>query len=120
MKMVEEKNIMVAALVSHKFLQNSLKFNFTFSKIGLKWLRIYKELKLETFLTLKPSQYGKSGSTFSSSVPVAASSELETASESPGGSSCQRLQQTRKRPVFRSAQAVPERCPKSLAIEIVS
>ena len=52
---------------------------------------------IKTFFALELSQNGKSGSTFSSSVLVAASSELAMESESQQlpSSSCQRLQQTR-------------------------
>ena len=61
---------------------------------------------IKTFLTLELSRYRKSGSTFSSSEPVAARSD------------CRRLGNALClcSPV-RPAQAVPERGPKSLAID---
>ena len=65
---------------------------------------IYKELK--TFLTVELSQYCKSGSTFSSSKPVTASSDCSRL----GNILCLCL------PVL-PAQSVQESSPKSLAID---
>ena len=59
---------------------------------------------IETFLTVKLSQYSKSGSTVFSSEPVAASSDCP----GRGVALCLCL------PV---QPAVPERCPKSSAID---
>ena len=61
---------------------------------------------IETFLTVKLSQYSKSGSTVFSSEPVAASSD------------CHRLRNALCLcSTVQPAQAVPERCPKSLVID---
>ena len=80
------------------------KFHITYKK---KWLVAALYLQsIKTFLTLELSQYLKSGSIFSSSNPVTACSHccrLWTAL-------CLRL------PVW-PAQAEPESCPKSLAID---
>ena len=62
--------------------------------------------KIETFLTLELSQYRKSGSIFSSSEPVAARSDGHRLGNAL-------FLCTSVRP----AKAVPERCPKSLAID---
>ena len=61
-------------------------------------------LHIKTYLTLELSQYCKSGSTYSSSEPVAASSDCP----GRGVALCLCL------PV---QPAVPERCPKSSAID---
>ena len=61
---------------------------------------------IKTFLTLKLSQYSKSGGMFPSSEPVMASSDFSLL----GNTLCLCL------PVWPS-QAVPECCPKSLAID---
>ena len=97
---------MGAALVGNNFLPIPLKFSFHMKKklIGLVAAQYLQSIK--AFLTLKLSQYRKSGSTFSSSEPVAARSD------------CRRLGNALClcSPV-RPAQAVPERGPKSLAID---
>ena len=65
-------NTMSAALICKKFSRNPSKFHFPW-KQNLSSRQ--KALKPETLLTLKVSQYRKSGSTSSGSEPVAASSD---------------------------------------------
>ena len=95
---------MGAALVGNNFSPIPSKFHFTWKK---KWLVAARNLQsIKTLLTLELSQYRKSGSMFSSSEPVAASSD----SSRLGNTLCLCL------PV-QPAQAELERDPKSLAVD---
>ena len=58
-----------AALVGNKFSINPSKISFHMKKIGHRCPNLHT---IQTFLTLKQSLFSKSGSTFSSSEPVAA------------------------------------------------
>ena len=90
--------VMGAALVGNNFWPIPLEFH---NVVTAQYLQ-----SIKTFLTVELSQYRKSGSTFFSSEPVAARSD------------CRRLGNAvcLCSPV-RPAQAVPERGPKSLAID---
>ena len=86
----------------------SRKFHWIFiSPEKRKWLVAARNLQsIETLLTLELSQYRKSGSMFSSSEPVAASSDCHWL----GNALCLCS------PVL-PWQAEPEGCPKSLAVD---
>ena len=100
--------ILWSATTSHQFHS---KFHFIW-KISMKkkWLVAARNLQIiKTLLTLELSQYRESGSTFSSSEPVAARSDCHRL----GNALCLCL------PVC-PAQAVPERDPKSSAFDLQS
>ena len=97
---------MGAALVCNNF--SSILWNFI-SHEKKKWLVAARSLQsMKTLLALELSKYRKSGSMFSSSEPVAASSD------------CHRLRVGNTlclcSPVL-PAQAEQESCPKSLAVD---
>ena len=92
-----------AALVGNNLSPIPLKFSFHMKK---KIVRARYLQSIKTFLTLELSQYRKSGSKFSSSEPVAARCDCSRL----GSALCLCS------PV-RPAQAVPERGPKSMAID---
>ena len=102
---------MGVALVGNNFWPIPWEFHFPMKKksvLTARYLQIEDTLQsIKTFLTVELSRYRKSGSTFSTSEPVAASSDCHRL----GNAMCLCS------PV-RPAQAVPERCPKSLAIDI--
>ena len=96
---------MGAALVNNNFSPIPQKLLFHIKK---KILVVAQYLQsITTFLTLELSQYSKSGSMFSSSETIVASSNCSQF----GNTLC--LIST-----VRPAQAVPERGPKSLAIDL--
>ena len=84
-----------------QLLANSIEILFHMKKKAAWNLQ-----SINTFLTLEPSQYSKSGSMFSSSEPVAARSDCSRV----GNALCLCS------PV-RPTQAVPESGPKSLAVD---
>ena len=88
-----------------QLLVNSMGSSFPNEKKSVVTAQYLQSIK--TFLTVELSHYSKSGSTFSSSEPVAARSD------------CRRLGNALClcSPV-QPAHAVPERCPKSLATDI--
>ena len=95
---------MGAALICKNFSSIPSKISFHIKKKSVVTAQYLQSIK--TFLILEVSQYRKSGSTLSSNEPDAARSDCRQL----WNALCLCL------PVL-PAKAVPERCPKSLAID---
>ena len=104
---------MGAALVGNNFLPIPLKFSFHMKKklIGLVAAQYLQSIK--AFLTLKLSQYRKSGSTFSSSEPVAARSDCRRLGNA---SVCARQSYPRKQSLRAAPRAWPLILPSKPSI----
>ena len=107
---------MNAAWVGNEFC-NTIKISFNIlKKICCQWLITAQYLQtIGTPLTFEPSQFCKSAITFSTSKPVAFSTE-STVTAADLETPCVYVTYYLCLPVW-SAQAVSELCPKSLAID---